>query len=255
MADYPAAVYSPRTKENLPGIEYNAAKKTIGFVEDITKLDDEVIAIQTELGTLPKSTSASVKERLKGIRSLSDAVQDTLVIKTGKVGIGTATPTQLLTMESPALAVHLIKSRGSQSTGRTLFQVLREHADTAPYNVGFDVGMNLALSNDNFTIRELFSSGAFKYRMTIVKDTGHIAFSEGTVADARVEIETETDEGHQALTIDQNDEDKAFIDYQGTIAHTTQKNICSIIDSHYLVGFIKTEINGSEYWMPYYGIS
>lgn len=92
MADFPDAVYAPRTKENLPGIVYDAAKKTIGYVEDITKLDDEVVAIETELGVLPKWASASIKERLKGIRSLSDAEEDVLVVKEGNVGIGIATP-------------------------------------------------------------------------------------------------------------------------------------------------------------------
>jgi len=64
MADYPDGVYSPRTKENLPGIAYDADKKTIGYVEDITKLDDEVVAIETELGINPKGEFGSVAERL-----------------------------------------------------------------------------------------------------------------------------------------------------------------------------------------------
>lgn len=96
MAEYPAAVYSPRTKENLPGVIYVAAKTTIGYAEDVTKLDDEVVAVQTEIGTLPKWASASVKERLKGIRSLNDADEDVIVIKNDRVGIGTASPRSAL---------------------------------------------------------------------------------------------------------------------------------------------------------------
>ena len=46
MAEFPSGVYSPRTKENKAGIVYDEAKKTIGYVEDITKLDDEVVAIE-----------------------------------------------------------------------------------------------------------------------------------------------------------------------------------------------------------------
>lgn len=46
MADFPEAVYSPREKENKAGIEYDAAKKTIGYAEDVTKLDEEVVAIE-----------------------------------------------------------------------------------------------------------------------------------------------------------------------------------------------------------------
>jgi len=46
MADFPGGVYSPRTKENKPGIVYDAAKTKICFAEDITKLDAEVVAIE-----------------------------------------------------------------------------------------------------------------------------------------------------------------------------------------------------------------
>ena len=49
MADFPGAVYSPRFKKNKPGVEYDEGKSDIGFVEDVTKLDDEVVAIETFL--------------------------------------------------------------------------------------------------------------------------------------------------------------------------------------------------------------
>lgn len=48
-AAYPGATYSPRAKENKAGVVYDVDKKTIGYVEDITKLDDEVVAIETDL--------------------------------------------------------------------------------------------------------------------------------------------------------------------------------------------------------------
>jgi len=51
MADFPSSVYSPRTKENKAGIAYDADKTTIGYSEDITKLDDEIVAIETELNS------------------------------------------------------------------------------------------------------------------------------------------------------------------------------------------------------------
>ncbi len=61
MTAFPGGVYSPRLKENKAGIAYDAAKKTIGYAEDITKLDDEVVAIETELGVNPKGIFASVR--------------------------------------------------------------------------------------------------------------------------------------------------------------------------------------------------
>jgi len=49
MADYPTGVYTPRTRENKSGVVYDANKKTVIYVEDINKTDDEVVAIETDL--------------------------------------------------------------------------------------------------------------------------------------------------------------------------------------------------------------
>jgi len=53
MTNYPDSIYEPRVKENRVKIEYDPNKKTVGFVEDVTKLDDEVVAIEGELGIKP----------------------------------------------------------------------------------------------------------------------------------------------------------------------------------------------------------
>ena len=70
MAAYPSGIYSPRTKENKAGVIYNASKPTVGYAEDITKLDDEVVAIENELGTNPKGVYATVKAWLTALTSL-----------------------------------------------------------------------------------------------------------------------------------------------------------------------------------------
>jgi hypothetical protein len=64
MAKYPDEIYEPREKENRPGVTYDPNKKTVLFAEDIKALDDEVVAVETELGTNPKGEFSSVKERL-----------------------------------------------------------------------------------------------------------------------------------------------------------------------------------------------
>ncbi len=86
-ANYPGSVYSPRTKENKAGEVYNAAKKTIVFSEDVVKLDEEVVAVENELGLNPKGTSASVMEKIKGIRSLSDIINVLLAIGDAASGL------------------------------------------------------------------------------------------------------------------------------------------------------------------------
>lgn len=49
MADYPGSIYSPRTKNNKDGVEYDAGKATQLFAEDITKLDAEVVVMEENL--------------------------------------------------------------------------------------------------------------------------------------------------------------------------------------------------------------
>ena len=49
MADFPTTIYSPRTKANRSGVVYDAGKETVLFAEDISKLEDEVVAIETLL--------------------------------------------------------------------------------------------------------------------------------------------------------------------------------------------------------------
>ena len=48
-ATFPGSVYSPRTKENKAGVVYDADKKTLIFAEDVVKLDEEIVAIETFL--------------------------------------------------------------------------------------------------------------------------------------------------------------------------------------------------------------
>lgn len=67
MANYPNSIYGPRAKENRSGVVYDATKKSVIFVEDVSKLDDEVVAIETELGANPKGAKADVKTRLDDV--------------------------------------------------------------------------------------------------------------------------------------------------------------------------------------------
>lgn len=54
MTSFPDSIYSPRAKENRNGVVYDATKKSVIFKEDISKLDDEIVAIETDLTTLSK---------------------------------------------------------------------------------------------------------------------------------------------------------------------------------------------------------
>ena len=47
MADFPDTIYVPREKENKSGVVYDPTKKTVLYSEDISKLDAEVVSIET----------------------------------------------------------------------------------------------------------------------------------------------------------------------------------------------------------------
>lgn len=67
MADYPGAVYSPREKNNKEGVVYDAGEDTTLFAEDVVNDDNEIVAIETELGANPKGAKADVKTRLDDV--------------------------------------------------------------------------------------------------------------------------------------------------------------------------------------------
>jgi hypothetical protein len=79
MSNYPNSIYSPRTRTNRSGVVYDASKQTVLFAEDLNLGDAETVAVETELGTLPKGSDASVKARLDRIDSskLANVVDDT----------------------------------------------------------------------------------------------------------------------------------------------------------------------------------
>ena len=93
MADYPSSIYSPREKVNKPGVVFDSGKSDVGYAEDVVGLDDEVVAMENELGLNPKGSSADIAERIKGIRSLSGASADIIIIdNSDEVGISIANP-------------------------------------------------------------------------------------------------------------------------------------------------------------------
>lgn len=89
MAQYPDEVATFRTKANRSGVEYDEDKETIPFAEDFQFVEDEIVAIETELGLLPAGEHDSVGDRItageyRTINFLIDAGGD--VLETGYKG-------------------------------------------------------------------------------------------------------------------------------------------------------------------------
>ena len=73
----------------------------------------------------------------------------------------------------------------------------------------------------------------------------------GIYPSSKLHLVTSKTEGHEAFRINQQDDDKAFIDYRGTITADANNNISSWTNA-VLDGFVKVEIQGVEKWMAYY---
>lgn len=69
---------------------------------------------------------------------------------------------------------------------------------------------------------------------------------------SRLEVETSTIEGRQAVTIDQNDADQPFIDFQGTTGGDVDSSISTHSTAGTIQGWVQIEINGVKRWMPFY---
>jgi len=75
MSIYPAGIYSPREVENKAGVIYDADKKKVLYAEDIIKTNDEIVAIETELGANPKGSYGSVAAFLADLLSRVEALE------------------------------------------------------------------------------------------------------------------------------------------------------------------------------------
>jgi len=98
--------------------------------------------------------------------------------------------------------------------------------------------------------------------------TDYISLGDDTSPESNLEIDTTATVGVQAVTIDQDDADKAFIDFQGTSSADAANNISTMngdgsvegpknyssSNGWQYEGMIQIEINGVAYWMPYYSV-
>lgn len=64
MADYPTSIFTPRVVDNVPGQTLDPTKTTRVYAEDVNLPNDEIVAIETVLGTSPQGSYADVKARL-----------------------------------------------------------------------------------------------------------------------------------------------------------------------------------------------
>ena len=89
-ASYPGAIYSPRTHVNKTGSVYDPLQTTKLFAEDVNNPDNEIVAVETELGINPKGSKASVVDRLDDVDEAIAALGTPPAVCTGaEINTGT----------------------------------------------------------------------------------------------------------------------------------------------------------------------
>ena len=80
-----------------------------------------------------------------------------------------------------------------------------------------------------------------------------IGFGTSTPADASVEINQANSSGAIAcLSLDQDDTDQEFIKFDGTSASDQSSSITTDTSVGSLTGHIRVNVNGTDYWIPFY---
>ena len=80
-----------------------------------------------------------------------------------------------------------------------------------------------------------------------------IGFGTATPADASVEInQASTTAAIACLSLDQDDTDQEFIYFEGTSASDQSSSITTDTSVGSLTGHIRVNINGTDYWIPFY---
>lgn len=86
MADFPSAIFTPRTVANVPGVTYDAADTKTGYAEDYSLPAAEIEAIETVLGTDPQGGSDTVGERIGVLEAAKKYLQYGFYIAGQSVG-------------------------------------------------------------------------------------------------------------------------------------------------------------------------
>jgi len=171
MANYPNSIYSPRTKANKDGVVYDPTKQTVGYAEDVNYLDDEVVAVETLLGTnedlqVQPIAGAVLKGKASGKSKWSTEI---FIDPSGNVGIGEVAPGAKLSV-SGGMAVGSSYDTTSVSDGNLIISGNVGIGTTEPTReleipkteVGDDVEIRLR-NNDNTNaasgVRMILSTG------------------------------------------------------------------------------------------------
>jgi hypothetical protein len=67
-----------------------------------------------------------------------------------------------------------------------------------------------------------------------------------------LEVNSTTSLGQQLVTLDQDDTDQPFIDFQGNTGANATASISTFTTGGTIQGYVQVEINGTKRWIPFY---
>ncbi len=220
------------------------------------------------IDSAPSATGASILACGDGVGSLMLLVDGTIAT------IGSGATNRLIIANSGAASFYIDNAAEgmyvvqSDTGGSANILKLRDGDNSINRLVVTQAGVSTLRANSANTALSVRQDGAGLIADFTDSGTSRLSISEAGAAI----LTTKTDLGSGALQIDQNDADKPFIDYEGDIAaagsYDSTKNIQewkggsgavdgplgqSAAEAYWrFQGMVKTEVNGSEYWMPYY---
>lgn len=231
--------------EATSGAEFRVVKTADGInYTKLLVLDDDatftqVLNLANNIGLQAKDSGGTKREVLKVDGS------DVLLIGSTNLGdvqiqggsAATLTLTNITNVINGTASAGLIIASGTSGTGGGNMGLYGTSHATLANQVRFRTGSTVAFYLENG------GTGVFNYA-TSIGTTNH---------NAMLDIDQASSSGAKpVLILDQADDSEGFIDYLGNSAASATGPISTWTAGNSIQGFLRVEINGTGYWMPFY---
>jgi hypothetical protein len=179
------------------------------------------------------------------IKFLTNNINRLIITDDGNINIGTTTvpETARLWIDSTSNAVDFPDLRIESSDDNDVF--IHFKIPSTEFAIGIDDS-----NSDAFTISESSRVGGGNNRFTL--KGSKLGLNESSpLATLHVNQSSSSGSVH-VLELEQNDDDKHFIEFTGASAANTTNCISSLTTAGSTQGFIKCEVNGATKWIQFY---
>ncbi len=243
-------------QSDASNLNYFAGDTGIGVIDPDELLELYKVGTQLKLsgGPADYATFAVSVAGVLTIATVDDtaAVGHIALIPDGNVGIGTIGPDQKLEVAGSlgGRGIHIDSTTGAgieldRAAVNNAAGVLWQTADVDEWFMGVITDVDSRLH-----IKEGDWNGTTW--LTILPTTGNVGIGvTGPLAKLHID-QAVADAAIPVLALDQADLSDGFINYIGTSAGSAVGPISSWTAGNTIQGFVRVEINGAQFWMPYY---